>query len=371
MMRTFISPARYYQGPGMLKRLGEFASQYGKTAHILISKNGIGRFGDLIQESFSGSDASYKLEIFGGESSQSEIDRVTAAAKAAGADLIIGIGGGKIFDTAKASASILKFPVVIAPTVAASDAPCSALSVIYTEDGAVDHYLYLPTNPNLVLVDSMIIAKSPKRFTVSGMGDGLATYIEARASYKHDGNNLAGLSVGGSLHVGQAVAKLCYTLLRENGVKAKTALEVGALTPAVEAVIEANTLLSGLGFESGGVAASHAVHNGFSVLPECHHYLHGEKVAFGVITQLVLENAPQEELDDILDFCVSVGLPVTMAEIGVTEPAPEKIMHVAELACAPTDTGVNMPFTIDPEMVCNAIFAADEFGKTALARAKK
>jgi glycerol dehydrogenase len=285
--------------------------------------------------------------------------------------VVIGIGGGKILDTAKAAANSLGFPVIIAPTVAASDAPCSALAVIYTEDGAVDHYLYLPTNPNLVLMDSAIIAKSPKRFTISGMGDGLATYIEARASYKHDGDNLAGLSAGGSLHVGQAVAKLCYTLLRENGVKAKTALEVGALTPAVEAVIEANTLLSGLGFESGGVAASHAVHNGFSVLPECHHYLHGEKVAFGVITQLVLENAPQEELDDIIDFCISVGLPVTMAEIGVTEPTQEKIMRVAELACAPTDTGVNMPFAIDPDMVCNAIYAADEFGRVALAKKAK
>ncbi len=143
-------------------------------------------------------------------------------------------------------------------------------------------------------------------------------------------------------------------------------MDTGVLTPAVEAVIEANTILSGLGFESGGVAASHAVHNGFSVLPECHHNLHGEKVAFGVITQLVLENAPKEELDEILDFCVSVGLPVTMAEVGVTDPTPEKIMHVAELACDPNDTGVNMPFAINPEMVYNAIYAADAFGKIAL-----
>jgi glycerol dehydrogenase len=368
MMRTFISPSRYYQGPGILKRLGEFSAQYGKKALILISKNGIGRFGDLIQASFAESEATYQLEAFNGESSQKEIDRVIGVGKDIGADLVVGIGGGKIFDTAKAAAHGLNVPVIIAPTVAASDAPCSALAVIYTEDGAVDHYLYLPANPNLVLMDSAIIAKSPTRFTVSGMGDALATYVEARASYKHDGDNLAGLSAGGSLHVGQAVAKLCYQLLMENGVKAKTALDAGTLTPAVEAVIEANTLLSGLGFESGGVAASHAVHNGFSVLPECHHSLHGEKVAFGIITQLVLENAPTEELNSILDFCVSVGLPVTMAQIGVTDPTPEKIMRVATLACSPNDTGVNMPFAIDPDMVYNAIFAADAFGKIALAK---
>ena len=368
MMRTFISPARYYQGPGLIHRLGEFASSYGKKALVLISKGGKTRNGDTICESFAGSEAECQLEIFGGESSQKEIDRVAEVGKSIAAEVMIGVGGGKVIDTAKAAAFGLGIPVIIVPTVASSDAPCSALAVIYTDDGAVDHYMFMPSNPNLVLVDSAIIVKSPARFTLSGMGDGLATYIEARASYKHDGNNLAGPSAGGSLNVGQAVAKLCFDLLKENGVKAKTALDIGMLTPAVEAVIEANTLLSGLGFESGGVAASHAVHNGFSVLPECHHYLHGEKVAFGVITQLVLENAPKKELDEILDFCVSVGLPVTMAEIGVTDPTPEKIMHVAELACSPSDTGVNMPFAIDPDMVYNAIYAADAFGKIALAK---
>ena len=342
-MRTFISPSRYYQGPGLINRIGEFASQYGAKALILVSKNGIARSGDAINESFRNSEAGCHLEIFGGESSQKEIDRVAKVAKSISAEVMIGVGGGKIADTVKAAAYSLRLPVIVVPTVASSDAPCSALAVIYTDDGADEHYKFMRSNPNLVLVDSDIIAKSPTRFTVSGMGDGLATYIEARASYKHDGDNLAGLSAGGSLKVGQAVAKLCFDLLKENGVKAKIALDTGVLTPAVE-----------------------AVHNGFSVLPECHHNLHGEKVAFGVITQLVLENAPKEELDEILDFCVSVGLPVTMAEVGVTDPTPEKIMHVAELACDPNDTGVNMPFAINPEMVYNAIYAADAFGKIAL-----
>lgn len=367
MMRTFISPSRYYQGPGLMSRLGEFASSYGTTAFVLLSPNGIGRHGSVLQESFAASSMTYHMEPFGGESSQREIDRVIAKAKSQGAQVMIALGGGKAIDTVKSAAQALDIPMIIAPTVASSDAPCSALSVIYTDDGAVDHYQFHRSNPNLVLVDSAVIAKAPARFTLSGMGDALATYIEARACYKHDASNLAGLSAGGSLNVGQAVAKLCYDLLQENGVKARVALEAQLLTPALEAIIEANTLLSGLGFESGGVAASHAVHNGFSTLEECHHYLHGEKVSFGVITQLVLENAPMAEFKEVLDFCVSVGLPVTMAEIGVTDPTPEKIHRVAELACSPTDTGVNMPFAIDADMVSAAIYAADRFGKIALA----
>ena len=93
---------------------------------------------------------------------------------------------------------------------------------------------------------------------------------------------------------------------------------------------------------------------------------HGEKVAFGVITQLVLENAPKEELNQVLDFCVSVGLPVTMAQIGVTEPTEEKIYQVAEIACAESDTARNMPFEVNPDMIVGAIWAADAMGRAAL-----
>ena len=124
------------------------------------------------------------------------------------------------------------------------------------------------------------------------------------------------------------------------------------------------------GFESGGVAAAHAVHNGFSALEECHKMYHGEKVAFGVITQLVLENAPEEELNEVLDFCISVGLPVTLKQIGVEEFDYDKILKVAKIACAPTDTAVNMPFDIDPEMVANAIIAADALGEKRLQSAR-
>mgnify|MGYP000755670595 FL=1 len=147
------------------------------------------------------------------------------------------------------------------------------------------------------------------------------------------------------------------------GVKAKLALEAGACTPDVEKVIEANTLLSGIGFESGGLAGAHAIHNGFTVLDECHHMYHGEKVAFGTITQLVLENIPAEELEDIIDWCIELGLPVTLKELGITEVTDEKLMAVATAACAENDTLHNMPFEVTPETVCAAIKAADAYGK--------
>ena len=152
-----------------------------------------------------------------------------------------------------------------------------------------------------------------------------------------------------------SLAKLCFDTLMNEGVKAKLALEAGACTKAVEKVIEANTLLSGIGFESGGLAGAHAIHNGFTVLDECHHMYHGEKV--------VLEAIPAEELEDIIDWCIELGLPVTLKELGITEVTDEKLMAVATAACAENDTLHNMPFEVTPETVCAAIKAADAYGR--------
>ena len=137
-------------------------------------------------------------------------------------------------------------------------------------------------------------------------------------------------------------------------------------TQATENVIEANTYLSGVGFESGGLAAAHAIHNGLTVLPECHHMYHGEKVAFGTLTQLVLENRPMEDIEEVLDFCYAVGLPVTLEQLGVEDITEEKIMAVAEASCAEGETIFNMPFEVNADSVYAAIMAADAIGQSYL-----
>ena len=134
------------------------------------------------------------------------------------------------------------------------------------------------------------------------------------------------------------------------------------ITPAVELVVEANTFLSGIGFESGGLAAAHAIHNGFTALEETHHYYHGEKVAFSTIVQLVLENRPTEEIFEVIDFCRAVGLPTTLRELGIGSADPERLRQVARAATAPDETIHNMPFPVTEEAVLNAIIAADALG---------
>ena len=197
-----------------------------------------------------------------------------------------------------------------------------------------------------------------EQFPEEGMSHLRGTDVTLRSVLESDTEGYLGK--GGM--AGLALAKLCYETLMADGVKAKVALEKGALTPAVEHIIEANTLLSGIGFESSGLAAAHAIHNGLTMLPECHGMYHGEKVAFGTIVQLVLEDAPTEKLEEVLGFCIELGLPVTMKELGVAEVTREQAMVVAEAACAPEDTMCNMPFEVTPEMVANAILGADALG---------
>lgn len=362
MARIFISPGKYVQGPGELAKLGTYVKDYGGKALVLISAGGIHRSGTTIEKSFSDSRVEFDYENFNGECSQIEIDRLVKVLDERGFDVVVGVGGGKIFDTAKAVAAARNLPVVIVPTIAATDAPCSALSVIYTPRGQFLEYQYFKHNPNLVLMDTDVIAKSPVRLTVSGMGDALATYFEARACKRSDATTCAGDKVTGAA---MALARLCFDTLMSDGVAAKIALEAGARTESVEKIIEANTLLSGLGFESAGLAAAHAIHNGLTAMPETHAMYHGEKVAFGTLTQLVLEDAP--EFAEVQGFCLEVGLPMTFAQLGVKDVNYDRVLEVATLACAPNDTLHNMPFEVTPEKVANAMLAADAYGREALA----
>ena len=148
-------------------------------------------------------------------------------------------------------------------------------------------------------------------------------------------------------------------------MKAKAACECKVVTPALENIIETNILLSGLGFESGGLAAAHAIHDGLTVLPGTHKYYHGEKVAFGTICQLVLENAPEEELYEVIDFCLDVGLPVCLEDIGVDKISKEELQAVAEKSCIAEESIHAMPFPVTTDMVAAAIIAADKIGRAA------
>ena len=214
-----------------------------------------------------------------------------------GCDVVVGMGGGKALDTAKAVAENLGLPCVIIPTVASNDAPCSGVAVLYNDAGVVIKAVLMRRNPDLVLVDTGIIANAPRRLFAAGLGDALSTWFEARACKNSGARTMARGNVS---NTGLMMARLCYDLLMEKGRDALAAVERHEVTPALEDVVEATIYLSGLGFENGGLAAAHAVNDGFAQEPQAHGMYHGEKVAFGTLVQLVLEKAPQEELEQVL-----------------------------------------------------------------------
>ncbi len=360
MANIIASPTRYIQGKGELCNIRHHVEMLGKKMFILTTDSGRKRIEPAVSESIAGSDCTVAYEAFHGECCQSEIDRVVSHFRQSGCDLIVGVGGGKTHDTAKAAAHYAGCPVVIVPTIASTDAPCSALSVIYTDDGVFERYLFLPASPNIVLVDTEIVSKAPARLLISGMGDALATYFEARACQRSNAINCVG---GKTTLAAMALARLCYDTLMADGRKAAVAAKAGACTKALENIVEANTYLSGIGFESGGLAGAHAIHNGFTAIPETHQFYHGEKVAFGTLVQLVLEDEANTQIQEVVRFCTDVGLPTTLADLGITEIRPEQIRAVAELACVPEDTLGNMPFAVTPDAVYDAILGADAIGR--------
>ncbi len=359
MDKIIISPAKYIQGPGVISRTAQYTANFGHKVFAIADTFVLGMVRDALESSYYAQDAQLTLATFNGECSRPEIARLQALAEQADADLIVGIGGGKTLDTAKAMAFFMKKPVVVVPTIASTDAPTSALAVIYTEQHEFSDYLMIPSNPNMVLMDTEIIARAPARLLVSGMGDALSTYFEARANARSGKATMAG---GIPTLAAQTLARLCFDTLMANGVQAKIAAEQGLSSLAVENIIEANTYLSGIGFESSGLAAAHAIHNGLTKLVECHHLLHGEKVAFGTLTQLVLENAPLAEIKEIIQFCRDVGLPTNLTQMGVTDVSRETLQPVAEASCAPGETIHNMPFPVTPELVLSALISAHQLG---------
>jgi glycerol dehydrogenase len=359
MSTTTLFPGRYVQGAGALSRLGKELARLGSRHFLICSPNPLEHLLPRLMPSLEQA-CEVGVERFGRECTDQEIDRLLGLATAFGAQAITAIGGGKTLDAAKAAASRARVPVAVVPTIASTDAPCSSVCVVYTADGVFERADILPNNPALVLVDTEVIAQAPARFLVSGMGDALATWFEAESCRISRGPNIAGSTGSMTAH---ALARLCYETVRDYGVAARTACEAGVVTPALERVVEANTLLSGLGFESGGLAAAHSIHNGLTVLPAVHGLYHGEKVAFGTLASLFLADRPLALVDEVYALCRALGLPTTFAALGLAGVTDQELLRVAEKACAPDESIHNEPLEMTPKLVQGALKAADAEGR--------
>lgn len=353
-----LFPGKYMQGVGALGELPALVGLFGSQGLILASPT---VYSAILPESgMALYEQALSVERFAGECCEKELSRLASIIHQKQVDVLVGMGGGKTIDTAKIAADRAGIPVIIVPTIASTDAPCSGCAVIYSEQGVFESVAYQKSNPAAVLVDTEIIARAPVRFLVAGMGDALATWFEARScSATRSPNECGGLST----LTGLSLARLCFDTLLKYGATARIAAERHIVTPTLEHIVEANILLSGVGFESGGLASAHSIHNGLTSLEKTHAFFHGEKVAFGVLAGLQLTDAMPEESDLLYAFCEEVGLPTTLADIGLGKFDRKRLMPAAEKACAPGEFIHHEAGCMTPEKVLQALLAADAIGE--------
>jgi hypothetical protein len=203
-------PAATSKAAGVLASIGGHVAEVGQQPLLIADENVWKLTGDQLSASFKEAGVDFTRETFGGVCSHREIDRITEAARTAKADVVVGIGGGTTLDTAKAAGHQAGIAWATMPTVASTDAPTSALSVVDTDDGVFEEYVFFPPNPDLVLVDAQMCANAPYRFLVSGMGDALATWVEARATAEARKSTMAG---GQPTMAGLALARLSWETL--------------------------------------------------------------------------------------------------------------------------------------------------------------
>ena len=359
---VFRSPSRYIQGAGVMQDLAKEVEVLGQKP-LLIADDVVWEITqEALKSSFDQSETDFYYEAFNGEASTKEINRLTNVGKEQSADYVIGVGGGKTLDTAKAVSDQLAVPVVIVPTTASTDAPTSALSVIYSEDGVFEGYKFYDKNPELVLVDTQVVVNAPVRLFASGICDAMATLVEVNATVKRNGNAMAG---GKPTFAARAIAEMAENVLFEYGLAAYKAAKEGLVTPQVEAIVEANTLLSGLGFENGGLAGAHAIHNGFTALHgDIHKLTHGEKVAYGTLVQLVLERKTEAEIMKYIEFYRAIDMPTTLKDLHLENASLEDLKEVGKLATAEGETMENLDPEITAEQVAQAILAVDTLSKS-------
>jgi glycerol dehydrogenase len=371
MTQIFACPGRYIQGYKELENIAAHVGWFGDSYIVITSEGRRKLLGPIIDKSMADAEKSVEYAVFDGEVTKKTILNIVEKMKNKSFNGVIGLGGGKVLDTAKAVAYYSGLPLCIVPTIASNDAPASSLSVIYTEQGAFDDVIFYHKSPEVVLLDTYIIAQAPSRLLVAGMGDALATYFEARTAveaYRDNflGNAEGGMSSGSSgtkaTATSMAIAELCYSILMEDGLQAKLACDKNCVTKAFTRVVEANSLMSGIGFESNGLAAAHSVYNGFSILKDRKYMYHGEYVAFGTIVMLILEGKDKKSLDRVIRFCMSVGLPVTFEDLKLPDLSDEDLDAVASRAIEPAETCHSEPFIVTQEEMKASLILANELG---------
>ena len=324
-MIVFGSPSRYVQGPGALAGLGDELARIGGDIALLIDPVMLEHHGGVIRESCRAAGLDVAFLTFGGECTAPEVNRLQALLVRPPA-IVGAIGGGKCIDAGKALAHRLGARVVTVPGIASTDAPTSHNYVMYDADHRMVEVGKLPRNPDLVLVDTMVIAQAPRVLFLAGIGDAIGKIHEVNCCANAGGKNIFG---GRSALTAVALANACHDILLADAGAALAALDRQQPDAALERVVEATVLMSGLAFESGGLSVAHSMTRGLTALAPWAGAMHGMQIAYANVVQMHAQGAPLADIDAFAAFCRGIGLPVTLAGLGGRKATADEIAQIA------------------------------------------
>lgn len=323
-VKVFGSPPRYYQGPGALDLLPRILADFGAKPALVIDTDVLALVGDRLRDLLSGTD--HAILPFGGEVTVAAMESLARQARAVGAGIVVGMGGGKALDAGKGVALRYASRFISVPTVASNDSPTGMALAVYDEQHRMSAVETLPRNPEAVIADTLIMAKAPARFLLSGIGDALAKKFEAEASLRDGGTSAHHAP---QLRTGLFIADGCYRTIREHGVAAMAAAGSGVPNEGFEAVVEANVLMAGLGFENGGLGLAHGITRGLVRTPQVDRAPHGLHVAYGLLVLLAVEGREEGFVADLEGFYREIGLPLSLKALGLESITRSVIKDIA------------------------------------------
>ncbi|WP_420997943.1 iron-containing alcohol dehydrogenase [Cupriavidus sp. 30B13] len=348
-MLRFVSPAEYVQGPGALSCLPAFAARAGTNAAIVIDGGIDEMVSPLIGEAYGPRHPPPRCRI-GGEVTHAAIAAL-AQSLPADAAVVIGVGGGKAIDMAKGAARVRGLPVISVPTVASSDAPASRVYAVYDDAHRLVAVEHMQASPLAVIADTALMVRAPLRLMRAGIGDAIAKSFEADAAWAAQGRNMLGSAPPA---IGRAIARAAYDTIRLQGQAGLAAMKQGAPDAAFEALVEACVLMSGLGFENGGLSLAHSVTRGLMCSPHGADALHGEHVAYGVMVQVAAERRDGGFIDELAGFLRDVGLPFSLRSMSGRRA---ELADFAQIAAATMQAPhlANFPLPLDAMALVRAM----------------
>ena len=278
--------------------------------------------------------------------------------EADGCDAVIAAGGGKVLDAGKLLAHRLSLPCITVPLSAATCAGWTALSNIYSPEGAFEGDVSLNRCPDLLVFDHGLVRQAPPRTLASGVADALAKWYEASVSSADSRDGLVQQAV--------QMARVLRDQLLIDSPMAMQDINSAAWVRTAEACALTAGVMGGLGGARCRTVAAHAVHNGLTQLPACHNAMHGEKVGFGILVQLRLEERmggnrlAAQAHRQLLPLLRQLGLPVCLDDLGLTQATLSDLQQVCSFACREGSDLHHLPFSVTPGALLEALVGAAE-----------